>query len=88
MRGPVLYVSLFLIIYMMLLFARGIMDRVRPRPGSGGDKVYGVLRAITDPYLVLIRQITPPLKHGTVDWAVIVGVTILAVAIMVLDWLS
>ena len=87
MRGPVLYISLFLIIYMMLLFGRGIMERVRPRPGSAGDKVYGVLRAITEPYLVVVRRITPSLKHGTVDWAVIFGVTILAVVIMVLDWL-
>ena len=85
MREPVWYVSVVLVVYMMVLLARGILDRVRSRPGTASHGLHAVLCAVTDPYLNIVRRITPNLKHGSVDWSVIVGVTVVFVVIQILN---
>lgn len=87
MQGPLFYVNLALVIYMILLLLRGIMDRVNPRPRVGVVGLHEVLRAVTEPYLRVVRLITPPLKRGTVDWSIVVGVTAIFVLIQVLRWI-
>lgn len=77
MRDPAWYVSIAIIIYMMLILVSSLLRRVDPRKGTIAYSINKVLYWITEPLLGPIRRFTPKIEKGTVDWSMVIGLTIL-----------
>ena len=77
MRDPAWYLSTAIIIYMILILITSLLRRVDPRKGTIAYSIHRALFWITEPYLSPIRRFAPKIKRGTVDWSMVIGVTIL-----------
>jgi uncharacterized protein YggT (Ycf19 family) len=88
MAGPARYVSYAIMIYMILIFISSFLRRVNPRPGSAAYVTHRVLFVITEPYLSVIRRVTPKIERGTVDWTMVVGLTALFVVVQIIRLVS
>ena len=84
MRDPAWYVSIAIIIYMMLVLVSSLLRRVDPRKGTIAYSINKVLYLITEPFLAPIRRFAPKIERGTVDWSMVIGLTILFLALQVI----
>lgn len=79
-----LYVSIAIVAYMIVLFVRGLIERTKPMRGEPIYPIYRALRAVTEPYLMIFRPLTSRFERGTIDWAIIIGITVLFIIVQVL----
>jgi uncharacterized protein YggT (Ycf19 family) len=80
------YASLAIVIYMILILVSSFLRRVDPRPGTAAYRVHRVLYVITEPYLGVIRRVAPKIDRGTLDWSMVIGITILFVVLQVVRY--
>ena len=77
MRDPAWYVNIAIIIYMVLILVSSLLRRMDPRKGTIAYSINRVLFWITEPFLSPIRRFAPKIERGTVDWSMVIGLTIL-----------
>ena len=84
MSGPVRYIFVAGVIYMLLILVNLILTRVDPRRDTVAYVFLRTTRALTEPYLRIIRLVTPEVRRGSIDWAGVVGITLLFVILQVM----
>lgn len=83
MSATARYIYIAIVIYMWLLIISSILGRVAPRPGTTVHTIHRALLTITEPYLMVIRRVAPKIERGTIDWSVVIGLTVLFVVVQV-----
>lgn len=69
-------------LFLLVLFVRIIMSWIPMRPGGGAHRFAELLGRVTDPVLVPVRRVVPPLRTRTVAFdlspvVVVVGISVL-----------
>jgi uncharacterized protein YggT (Ycf19 family) len=77
MRDTAWYLSIAIIVYMLLILISSFLRRADPRKGTIVYSIHRVLFWITEPFLGPIRRFAPKIEKGTVDWSMVIGLTIL-----------
>jgi uncharacterized protein YggT (Ycf19 family) len=84
MKDPAWYANIAIIIYMMMILSSSLLRRVDPRKGTIAYSIHRVLFWITEPFLAPIRRVAPKIERGTVDWSMVIGLTILFLVLQII----
>jgi uncharacterized protein YggT (Ycf19 family) len=84
MSGPVRYIFIAGVIYMLVILVNLVLTRVDPRRDTVAYVFLRTARVLTEPYLRVVRLFTPEVRRGSIDWSGVIGITLLFVVLQVL----
>lgn len=77
-------VNLVILIYMIVILADLVLDRIEPSRRTVPWVLQKTTHALTEPVLKVIGLVTPKMQHGTVDWRGVFAIVVLFVIFQVL----